>query len=137
VHLRLVGAIGFSEVLEVAARVSGTNVVPLSPDRFGEGATLTSLPSDAVDAGEETAYALAARNSGDGVAKRLSLQLDPPSNAVYAPSSTTVNDVPLLDFARTSPLLAMSGSSRSPASSMEALAGSSTISRWSGRRGAS
>jgi len=119
VHLRLVGTVGFGEVLEVAARVSGTNVVPLSLDplqlathaepAFGEGATLTSLPSDAVDAGEEIAYALAVRNSGDGVAKRLSLRLDPPSNAVYAPGSTTVNDVPLLDFAGTSPLLAMSG----------------------------
>ena len=76
---------------------------------FGEGATLTSLPSDAVDAGEEIAYALAVRNSGDGAAKRLSLRLDPPSNAVYAPGSTSVNEVPLLDFAGTSPLLAISG----------------------------
>ena len=119
VHLRLMGAVGFGDVLEVGARVGGTNVVPfaLEPMRlathaeptFGEGATLSSLPSDAVDAGEEIAYALAVRNSGDGVAKRLSLRLDPPSNAVYAPGSTTVNDVPLLDFAGTSPLLAMSG----------------------------
>ncbi len=119
VHLRLMGTVGFGDVLEVGARVAGVNVVPfaLEPMRlathaeptFGEGAALSSIPSDAVDAGDEIAYALAVRNSGDGVAKRLSLRLDPPSNAVYAPGSTTVNDVPLLDFAGTSPLLAMSG----------------------------
>ncbi|HEV3089766.1 MAG TPA: hypothetical protein VGX96_21375, partial [Candidatus Elarobacter sp.] len=119
VHLRLLGTVGFGDVMEVGARVGGINVVPFALDpmrlathaepTFGEGATLSSIPTDAVDAGEEIAYALAVRNSGDGVAKRLSLRLDPPSNAVYAPGSTSVNDVPLLDFAGTSPLLAMSG----------------------------
>jgi hypothetical protein len=37
------------------------------------------------------------------------VRFDPPSNSVYAPGSTTVNDVALLDFAGTSPLLSASG----------------------------
>ncbi len=119
VHLRLLGAIAVGDKLEVGARLTGTNVVPFSLEplqlethaepTFADGATLTSIPGDAVDAGDVVAYVLAVRNSGDGVAKRLNLRVDAPSNAVYAPGSTTVNDVALLDFAGTSPLLTGSG----------------------------
>jgi uncharacterized repeat protein (TIGR01451 family) len=119
VHLRLVGAIGLNDTLEIGARVSGMNVVPFSLDpmklathaeaSFGEGASLTSVPSDAVDSGEEVVYTLALRNVGDGAAKRLNARIDAPSNAMYAPGTTTVNEVPLLDFAGTSPLLAPNG----------------------------
>jgi len=118
-HLRLVGTVGIGDVLEVGARVSGGNVVPFSlapmqlethaEASFGEGATLTSLPDEAVDSGEEVVYTLALRNTGDGAAKRLNARLDLPTNAVYAPGSTTVNDLPLLDFSGTSPLLVTSG----------------------------
>ncbi len=111
-HLRLVGTVGVGDVLEVGARVSGSNVVPFSltpmqlethaEASFAEGATLTSLPTEAVDSGEEVVYTLALRNTGDGAAKRLNARLDLPTNAVYAPGSTTVNDLPLLDFAGTS-----------------------------------
>jgi len=41
--------------------------------------------------------------------RRLTVRLEPPTNSVYAPGTTTVNDVPLLDFAGTSPLLAPGG----------------------------
>jgi len=119
VHLRLLGAVSEGDVLHVNARLTGSNVVPLSlatislrthaEPAFAEGATLTSLPAEAVDAGQEVLYTLALRNSGDGVARRLSARIDAPSNAVYAPGSTTVNDLPLLDFAGTSPLLAPNG----------------------------
>jgi uncharacterized repeat protein (TIGR01451 family) len=119
VHLRLVGAIGLNDTLEIGARVSGMNVVPFSLDpmklathaeaSFGEGASLASVPTDAVDSGEEVVYTLALRNVGDGAAKRLNARIDAPSNAIYAPGTTTVNDVPLLDFAGTSPLLAPNG----------------------------
>jgi uncharacterized repeat protein (TIGR01451 family) len=119
VHLRLLGIAGSDDVLEVGARLSGTNVVPLSLDpiqlathaepAFDEGAVLTSQPTEAVDAGEEVLYTLALRNTGDGVAHRINARIDAPTNAVYAPGSTTVNDVPLLDNAGTSPLLTPGG----------------------------
>jgi uncharacterized repeat protein (TIGR01451 family) len=118
-HVRLIGTIGINEVLDVGARVSGINVVPFSLSTlqlathaeasFAEGASLTSLPAEAVDAGEDVLYTLALRNCGDGAARRLTLRLEPPTNAVYAPGTTTVNEVPLLDFAGTSPLLAPGG----------------------------
>jgi uncharacterized repeat protein (TIGR01451 family) len=118
-HLRLVGAIGLNDTLDVGARVSGMNVVPFSLDQmqlathaeasFADGATLISIPADAVDAGEDITYTLSLRNVGDGSAKRLNVRLDTPTNSVYAPGSTTVNDVGLLDFAGTSPLLAPNG----------------------------
>ncbi|HEY0393276.1 MAG TPA: hypothetical protein VGD01_02160 [Candidatus Elarobacter sp.] len=119
IHLRLLGIAGADEVLEVGARVSGSNVVPLSLEpiqlathaepAFDEGATLTSQPVEAVDAGEEVLYTLALRNTGDGVAHRINARIDAPTNSVYAPGSTTVNGVPLLDNAGTSPLLAPGG----------------------------
>ncbi|HEX3464408.1 MAG TPA: hypothetical protein VHS78_10215 [Candidatus Elarobacter sp.] len=119
IHLRLLGIAGSDDVLEVGARLSGSNVVPLSLEpiqlathaepAFDEGASLTSQPAEAVDAGEEVLYTLALRNTGDGVAHRINARVVMPTNAVYAPGSTTVNGVPLLDNAGTSPLLAPSG----------------------------
>jgi uncharacterized repeat protein (TIGR01451 family) len=119
IHLRLLGIAGSDDVLEVGARLSGTNVVPLSLEpiqlathaepAFDEGAVLTSQPDEAVDAGEEVLYTLALRNTGDGVAHRINARVAAPTNAVYAPGSTTVNGVPLLDNAGTSPLLAPGG----------------------------
>ncbi len=119
VHLRLLGIAGSDDVLEIGARLSGTNVVPLSLDpiqlathaepAFDEGAVLTSQPTEAVDAGEEVLYTLALRNTGDGVAHRINARIAAPTNTVYAPGSTTVNGVPLLDNAGTSPLLTPGG----------------------------
>lgn len=119
VHLRLVTTIAHGDVLEVAGRVSGLNVVPFSlatmrvathaEPNFADAATLTSLPDDAIDAGAELTYTLALRNSGDGAAKRLTARLEAPAKTVYAPGSTSVNDVALLDFAGTSPLLTPNG----------------------------
>ena len=119
VHLRLLGTAADGDVLLVNARLTGSNVVPLSLEpvsltthaepAFDEGATLTSHPMETVDAGQEILYTLALRNSGDGPAKRLNARIDTPSNTVYAPGSTSVNELPLLDFAGTSPLLAPNG----------------------------
>ncbi|MEA2721526.1 MAG: hypothetical protein QOJ39_3390, partial [Candidatus Eremiobacteraeota bacterium] len=119
VHLRLLGTAGDGDVLQVNARLTGSNVVPLSLEpvsltthaepAFEEGATLSSHPMETVDAGQEIVYTLALRNSGDGAAKRLNARIDTPSNTVYAPGSTTVNELSLLDFAGTSPLLAPNG----------------------------
>ncbi len=74
VHLRLLGAIGIGDKLEVGARLTGTNVVPFSLDplvlethaepTFSDGATLTSIPGDAVDAGDVVAYVLARAQLG-------------------------------------------------------------------------
>ncbi|MBV9439185.1 MAG: DUF11 domain-containing protein [Candidatus Eremiobacteraeota bacterium] len=119
IHLRLLGAIGSGDVLEFGGRVSGTNVVPFALEpialathaeaSFRDGATFGSIPAETVDAGQEIAYALALRNVGDGAARRLNIRIDSPSNTVYSPGSTSVNDVPLLDFAGTSPVLLPSG----------------------------
>lgn len=119
IFLRLAGPVAQNETLDVLARVSGLNVVPFSlvplklgthaEASFAEGATLTSHPADAIDAGAPVVYTLALRNCGDGAAKRLTIRIDPPSNAVYAPGSTSVNGVSLLDFAGTSPLLSSGG----------------------------
>ncbi len=119
VHLRLLGAVSDGDVLHINARLEGSNVVPLSlapislkthaEPAFAEGASLTAIPAEAVDAGQEVVYTLALRNSGDGVARRLNARIDAPTNAVYAPGSTTVNDLSLLDFAGTSPLLVPTG----------------------------
>lgn len=119
VHLRLVTTIAHGDVLEVAGRVSGLNVVPFSLETmrvathaepsFADAATLASLPADAIDAGAELTYTLALRNTGDGAAKRLTARLEAPAKTVYAPGSTSVNDVALLDFAGTSPLLTPNG----------------------------
>jgi uncharacterized repeat protein (TIGR01451 family) len=119
VHLRLLGTAADGDVLQVNARLTGSNVVPLSLDpvsltthaepAFEEGATLTSHPMETVDSGQEIVYTLALRNSGDGPARRLNARIDTPLHTVYAPGSTMVNDLPLLDFAGTSPLLAPNG----------------------------
>ena len=119
VHLRLVATISHGDVLEVGARVSGLNVVPFTLETmrvathaepaFADNATLVSTPDDAIDAGAELTYTLSLRNSGDGAAKRLTARLEPPAKTVYAHGTTTVNDVSLLDFAGTSPLLTPSG----------------------------
>jgi uncharacterized repeat protein (TIGR01451 family) len=119
VHLRLVATISHGDVLEVGARVSGLNVVPFTLETmrvathaepaFADNVTLVSTPDDAIDAGAELTYTLSLRNSGDGAAKRLTARLESPAKTVYAPGTTTVNDVPLLDFAGTSPLLTPSG----------------------------
>jgi uncharacterized repeat protein (TIGR01451 family) len=119
IFLRLTGQVSHDDALTVLARVSGPNVVPFSLEpltlsthaeaSFAEGATLTSQPIDAIDTGAPIQYTLALRNGGDGAAKRLTLRLDQPSNAVYAPGSTSVNGVSLLDFVGTSPLLGSNG----------------------------
>ncbi|HWT06733.1 MAG TPA: hypothetical protein VN224_13310, partial [Xanthomonadales bacterium] len=119
VHLRLVATISHNDVLEVGARVSGLNVVPFTLETmrvathaepaFADNATLVSTPDDAIDAGTELTYTLSLRNSGDGAAKRLTARMEPPAKTVYAHGTTTVNDVSLLDFAGTSPLLTPSG----------------------------
>jgi len=95
------------------------NVVPFSLDQmqlathaeasFADGATLDFDPGRRGGRREDITYTLSLRNVGDGSAKRLNVRLDTPTNSVYAPGSTTVNDVGLLDFAGTSPLLAPNG----------------------------
>jgi uncharacterized repeat protein (TIGR01451 family) len=119
IFVRLAGQVAHDEPLTVLGRVSGLNVVPFSlaplklsthaEASFAEGATLTSQPADAIDAGAAIHYTLALRNGGDGAAKRLTIRLDQPSNAVYAPGSTNINGVLLLDFVGTSPVLGSSG----------------------------
>lgn len=119
IFVRVTGSVGDGETLEIGARLSGHNVVPLSLDpltiatqaeaSFVEGAALTAAPSEIVDAGFPLGYTLWLRNSGDGAAKRLTVRFDMPTNTTYAPGSTSVNDVALLDFAGASALFTPTG----------------------------
>ncbi len=116
---RLVGTVGGGDVLSIAARAGGLNVVPFglttielathAEASFGEGATLVALPGETIDAGAEITYTLSLRNCGDGAAKRLVTRVAGVTNAVYAPGSTTLNGIALQDFAGTSPLLSAAG----------------------------
>ncbi len=97
-------------MLRVNARLTGNNVVPLSLEpmsltthaepAFDEGATLTSHPP---------AKRSSTRSRSATRATAAAKCIDTRSNTVYAPGSTTVNELPLLDFAGTSPLLAPNG----------------------------
>jgi hypothetical protein len=134
-RLRLLGVVSGNEMLRIAARVGGLNVVPLELNpieltthaeaSFAEGATLTSIPADTIDAGAEIAYTLSLRNCGDGAAKRLAARVAALTNAVYAPGSTTVNGIALQDYAGTSPLLSDAGLALADVG-----AGVEVIARW-------
>lgn len=133
--LRLVGIVMGGDVLSVSARASGLNVVPFglptvelathAEASFAEGATLTSVPAETIDAGAEIVYTLSLRNCGDGAAKRLVARVATLSNAVYAPGSTTLNGIALQDFAGTSPLLSETGLTLADVG-----AGVEVIARW-------
>ncbi|MGD0475398.1 MAG: hypothetical protein ABSB70_19595, partial [Candidatus Velthaea sp.] len=117
-HLRLVGVVVGDEPLTIAAHVTGYNVVPfgLNPIElathaeasFSE-AVLTAVPADTVDAGAQVLYTLVLPNDGDGLAKLVTARVISLSNAVYAQSSTTVNDIALQDRAGTSLLFGQEG----------------------------
>lgn len=134
-RLRLLGVVSGTDVLMVSARVGGLNVVPLALNTvelsthaeasFAEGATLTSVPLETIDAGAEISYTLALRNCGDGAAKRLTARVAALSNAVYAPGSTTVNGIALQDYGGTSPLLSEGGLALADVGS-----GVEVIARW-------
>jgi uncharacterized repeat protein (TIGR01451 family) len=134
-RLRLLAVVLGNEVLTFSGRVGGLNVVPfaLNPIEFAthaeasfaEGATLTSMPADTIDAGAEIAYTLSLRNCGDGAAKRLAARVAALSNAVYAPGSTTVNGIALQDYVGTSPLLSEAGLALADVG-----AGVEVIARW-------
>lgn len=119
VYVRVTVSVADGEALEMGARLFGHNVVPLSLEpltiatqaeaSFVEGAALTAAPPDIVDAGFPLGFTLWLRNSGDGPAKRLSVRFDMPTNTTYAPGSTSVNDVALLDFAGASALFSPTG----------------------------
>jgi hypothetical protein len=134
-HVRLVGVISVGDVLTFSARVGGLNVVPFAlrsieltthaEASFAEGATLSSVPAESIDAGAEVAYALSLRNCGDGAAKRLTARVASLSNAVYTPGSTTVNGIALQDYAGTSLLLSECGLTLADVG-----AGVEVIARW-------
>ena len=134
-RLRLLGMVTGNEVLTVSARIGGLNVVPValgaielsthSEASFAEGATLTSVPVETIDAGAEITYTLSLRNCGDGAAKRLTARVAALSNAVYAPGSTTVNGIALQDYGGTSPLLSETGLALADVG-----AGVEVIARW-------
>jgi uncharacterized repeat protein (TIGR01451 family) len=134
-RLRLLGVVSGNDVLTVSARVGGLNVVPLAlraielsthaEASFAEGATLTSVPIETIDAGAEVSYTLSLRNCGDGAAKRLTARVAALSNAVYAPGSTTVNGIALQDYGGTSPLLSEAGLALADVG-----AGVEVIARW-------
>jgi uncharacterized repeat protein (TIGR01451 family) len=133
-QLRLVGVVAGDHVL-ISGRVGGMNVVPFAlatielmthaEASFAEGATLTAVPAETVDAGAEIAYTLSLRNCGDGAARRLTATVAGLKDVVYAPGSTTINGFALQDYAGTSPLLGLAGLMLA-----DVAAGVEVIARW-------
>ena len=79
-------------------------IVTSAEPNFGIG-MLQSEPADVVSAGEEIAFALHVRNSGDGPARSVRLRIETLADLIYVPNSTTVNEVPVRDGGAMSPLM--------------------------------
>jgi uncharacterized repeat protein (TIGR01451 family) len=116
-HLRLAGS-NAGERVRIGARLSAANVMavnlaPVEVDIHAEPSfeqtTLSTIPSERVDAGAEITYTLAMRNSGNGRARHLTARLTALTDAVYAQGSTSINGIALQDQAGTSLLLIHEG----------------------------
>jgi hypothetical protein len=104
--------------VRIGARLSAANVMPINftpvqvevhAEPSFEQTTLSTAPSEHVDAGAEITYTLAMRNSGNGRARRLTARLTALTDAVYAQGTTSVNGITLQDHVGTSLLLSREG----------------------------
>jgi uncharacterized repeat protein (TIGR01451 family) len=94
--------------------ISPVQLAPLeiptfSEPQFAQSAQLVAAPSQFVDAGERVFYEVRLRNDGDGPANRLLIRVVPTNLAVYVPSSTTLNGLPVADDGGVSQLWSQRG----------------------------
>jgi len=76
---------------------------------FERDAQLVSAPTESVNAGERLYYDIRLRNDGDGPADRLLVRVVPTNLAVYVPSSTAINGMPVPDDSGMSQLWSQRG----------------------------
>ncbi len=119
ITLRLLRAVASTRVLTVDAWLHGKGVSPvqLAPlevpsyaePQFAHSAQVLAIPAERVNAGERLFYEIRLRNEGDGPAERLVVRVVPTNLAVYVPSSTTLNGMPVNDDSGVSQLWSQRG----------------------------
>jgi uncharacterized repeat protein (TIGR01451 family) len=119
VTLRLSRAVSANRTLALEGWLHGKGISPVqfpalevptfAEAQFAGSTSIIAIPSETVNAGERLYYEVRMRNEGDGPAERLTVRVVPTNLAVYVPSSTTVNGMPLADDAGASQLWAARG----------------------------
>lgn len=114
VTLRLNRAVAGNRALSLDGWLHAKGIAPVqftqlpittySEAQFAQSAQVMAIPSESVNAGERLYYEMRMRNDGDGPAERLTIRVVPTNLAVYVPSSTTINGMPIADDAGASPL---------------------------------
>jgi hypothetical protein len=119
ITLRLLRAVAENRGLELDGWLHGHGISPVQLDaltietfaqaQFANSTQLFAIPSESVNAGERLYYELRLRNDGDGPADRLTIRVVPTNLAVYVPSSTAINGMPVGDDAGASQLWSARG----------------------------
>ncbi len=117
--LRLLRAVSANRTLALEGSLQGKGISPVrfpaldiathAEAQFAQSAQLLAIPSEVVNAGERLYYEVRLRNDGDGPAERLAMRVVPTNLAVYVPSSTTINGMPINDDAGASQLWSARG----------------------------
>lgn len=119
VTLRLHRAVSANRPLSLDAWLHAKGIAPVqfkqltitthSEAQFAQSAQVLAIPSESVNSGERLYYEMRLRNDGDGPAERLTIRVVPTNLAVYVPSSTTINGMPIGDDSGASPLWSARG----------------------------
>lgn len=117
--LRLLRAVSGNRTLTLDGWLHGKGISPVqfaaldvptyAEAQFAQNAQLLAIPAELVNSGERLYYEVRLRNEGDGPAERLAIRVVPTNLAVYVPSSTTINGMPITDDAGTSQLWSARG----------------------------
>lgn len=117
--LRLLHAVAGNRRLALDGWLHGRGISPVqfpalevpthAEAQFAQSSQLVAIPGETVNAGERLYYEVRLRNDGDGPAERLTLRVVPTNLAVYMPSSTTINGMPVPDDAGASQLWSARG----------------------------
>ncbi len=117
--LRLLSAVAGNRKLAIDGWLHGRGISPMqfpalevpthAEAQFAQSAQLVAIPGELVNAGERLYYEIRLRNDGDGPADRLTIRVVPTNLAVYVPSTTTINGMPIVDDAGASQLWSARG----------------------------
>jgi uncharacterized repeat protein (TIGR01451 family) len=119
ITLRLNRAVAANRALALDGWLHAKGIAPVqfkqlaittnSEAQFAQSAQVMAIPSESVNAGERLYYEMRLRNDGDGPAERLTIRVVPTNLAVYVPSTTTINGMPISDDSGASPLWSARG----------------------------